>query len=521
VIYEDLLAQRRAALHRRVGELLERHSGEAATRNAAQIALHFERGRDPVRAARYLAHAGDNATRLLASHEAERHYGRALSLIARLPLDQEQPARLELLRKRGLANLALSRFEPAAEEFTQLLEAAGVSGAPALEAEALAGLCDALFFSHRIEAMAVRAEQALYSARTSGSAALHRQALLLVAQILQEEGQLEECGNVLDEVLPEMRAAGEHRGLLRGLAYRGSLHYWQTEYPEAAARLGEALELARQQRDGLAVLICLQFLGLAHGNCGAVGRAKAILRESLELARRNEDRFWLPHLATHLGWLHRELLDVEGALARDIEALRIARDAGVEPAEASALLNLCLDYVAAGRDAEATEAVRDIERLRARAGWFGWLYEIRFENVLAERCLAAAALDEAQLRAERVLDAAGVVGARTYVAGARRILAEAALARGDAGSARSHLQEALAVLGDRTAPLIRWRVNASLGRAARADGDAPAAREAFARAAALMRELAANCDEAALRETFLGSGPALEVLRGAGGYPAA
>jgi hypothetical protein len=517
VIYEDLLAQRRAALHRRAGELLERHSGEAATRNAAQIALHFERGRDPARAARYLAHAGDNATRLLASHEAESHYARALALISRLPPDQEQPARLELLRKRGLASLALSRFEPAVEMFTQLLEAAGVAREPELEAQALAGLCDALFFSHRIEEMAVRAEQALYGARTSGSAALHRQALLLVAQILQEEGRLAECGEVLDEVLPEMRAAGEHRGLLRGLAYRGSLHYWQTEYPEAVARLGEALELARQQRDGLAVLICLQFLGLAHGNCGAIGRAKAILRESLELARRNEDRFWLPHLATHLGWLHRELLDVEGALPRDVEALHIAREAGVEPAEANALLNLCLDYVAAGREAEATEAVRDIERLRARAGWFGWLYEIRFENVLAERCLAAAALDEAQLRAERVMDAAGSVGARTYVAGARRILAEAALARGDPAAARAHLREGLAVLGDRAAPLIRWRVNASLGRAARADGDAAAAREAFGRAAALMRELADNCDEAALRSTFLESGPAREALQGAGG----
>jgi len=521
VIYEDLLAQRRAALHRSVGELLERHSGEAATRNAAQIALHFERGRDASRAARYLAHAGDNATRLLASHEAERHYARALSLIARLPPEQEQAARLELLHKRGHANLALSRFEPAAEMFTQLLEAAGVAREPALEAEALAGLCDALFFSHRIEEMAVRAEQALYSARTSGSAALHRQALLLVAQILQEEGQLAECRAVLDEVLPEMRAAGEQRALLRGLAYRGCLHYWQTEYPEAVARLGEALDLARQERDGLAMLICLQFLGLAYGNCGAIGRAKAILRESIELARRNEDRFWLPHLATHLGWLHRELLDVEGALPRDVEALRIAREAGVEPAEASALLNLCLDYVASGREAEATATVRDIERLRSRAGWFGWLYEIRFENVLAERCLASGALDEAQLRAERVLDAAGSVGAPTYVAGARRILAEAALARGDPAVARAHLQEALAALGDRTAPLIRWRVNASLGRAARADGDAATAQAAFGRAAVLMRELAGNCDEAALRSTFLGSEPAREVLQGAEGGPAA
>jgi len=110
VIYEDLLAQRRAALHRRVGELLEQHSGDAAARNAAQIALHFERGRDAARALRYLSHAGDNATRLCASQEADRHYAAAQALVERLPPEERKTLSLELLRKRGLANLAVARL---------------------------------------------------------------------------------------------------------------------------------------------------------------------------------------------------------------------------------------------------------------------------------------------------------------------------------------------------------------------------------------------------------------------------
>lgn len=517
VIYEDLLAQRRAALHRRAAELLEQHSGDAATRIAAQIALHFERGRDIPRAVHYLACAGDNASRRYASQEAERHYAHALELAERLPAAQRQAPGFALLRKRGLANLALGRFEPAAEMFTQLLEAARAAREPAVEGEALTGLCDALFFSHRIEEMAVRAEQALYSAQATGNAGLQRHALLLLAQILQEEGELRECRGVLEEVLPQARGAGDQRALLRGLAYRGCLHYWQSEYPDAEAALEQALQLAREERDGLLMLICLQFLGLAQGNCGRIGRALATLREGIELGQRNEDRFWSPRLASHLGWLHRELLAFDRAIAQDLEALHIAREAGIEQAEASALLNLCFDYVGAGRHAEAAVAIRDIDKLRARSGWFGWLYEIRYENALAECCLAAAAFDETRLHAERLLDSAGRIGALTYVAGARRILAEAALACDEPATARRQLEQALEALRDRTAPLIRWRVCASLGRAAGRSGADDVALEAFSEAATLIKGLAESCDDAELRAAFLSAPPAREVLRAAQG----
>src|SRR5574341_249643 len=46
VLYEDLVAPRRAELHRRAGERLLRCWGENAPTRAAEMAEHFERGRD-------------------------------------------------------------------------------------------------------------------------------------------------------------------------------------------------------------------------------------------------------------------------------------------------------------------------------------------------------------------------------------------------------------------------------------------------------------------------------------------
>src|SRR6185369_1280669 len=49
-LYGDLVNKRRVMLHRQAGEQLLSHYGKRATPLAAQLALHFERGRDFARA---------------------------------------------------------------------------------------------------------------------------------------------------------------------------------------------------------------------------------------------------------------------------------------------------------------------------------------------------------------------------------------------------------------------------------------------------------------------------------------
>ena len=83
VLYGDVVRQRRVRLHRQIGQRLLDHHRDQASRIAAPLAVHFERGRDFVRAVDYLIQAGDNATRAYANAEAESLYSRALSLVRR------------------------------------------------------------------------------------------------------------------------------------------------------------------------------------------------------------------------------------------------------------------------------------------------------------------------------------------------------------------------------------------------------------------------------------------------------
>jgi tetratricopeptide (TPR) repeat protein len=514
VLYDDLVSKRRVLMHRLVGERLATLFGNEAPRIAASLALHFERGRDFAAAATYLAHAAENADRLGAHREAEEYLRRALELAERLPDDQRGEKVLELLRRLGTVRLALSRFSEAAETFTRMLGDARAVGSSASECAALSGLCNALFFSHRIEEMAVRAAQALHAAERAGSGALRAEAMLVVAQILQHEGDLDDCRRILDEVALLARGAGHQRALLAAVAYRGVVHYWQTEYAQAEERLTEALALAREARDGLMVLICLQFVGLARGNRGRISQALEALREGMELGRRNEDRFWLPRLASHIGWVHRELQDFERAIEHDRNAVSMARDLGVPEAEASALLNLCLDHTHAGQLEPAAEILDGLERREREAAWFGWLDGIRLQGALAEHWLARGDAGRASQHATQLLDLALPREAHTYVAAAHRILFESASAAGDVATARQHESAALESARSHPAPLHSWRLHAAIGRVRDAEGDRARARDAYRESAALVRSIAAGVQEPDLKNAFLESGAVRAVLDG-------
>ncbi|HXG05681.1 MAG TPA: AAA family ATPase [Candidatus Binatia bacterium] len=102
VLYERVGIARRVLLHRRIGEGLERLPGLRGEEMAAELAMHFERGRDPLRAVRHLARAARTAVQRSAHREAIDLLERALDLVPALP-DVRQRAEEELALRVALA----------------------------------------------------------------------------------------------------------------------------------------------------------------------------------------------------------------------------------------------------------------------------------------------------------------------------------------------------------------------------------------------------------------------------------
>src|SRR5262249_46181034 len=93
VLYERLGTMRGVQLHQRIGARLEAGYGAQAGDVAAQMAVHFERGGEILRAVKYWQQAGDNATRRNAYAEAIAALRTGLALLAMLPESAERTQR--------------------------------------------------------------------------------------------------------------------------------------------------------------------------------------------------------------------------------------------------------------------------------------------------------------------------------------------------------------------------------------------------------------------------------------------
>ena len=513
-LYAGLVNKRRAQLHRMAGEQLLKHYGDQSSRIATQLAMHFERSRDFERAIAYLIEAGSNAARVYANAEAEKHYSRALGLVEKLPREEQFERRLTICQKRGAVNLALSRLDQAIDDFTGMLDEARRVGAPAREGPALLSLCHTLFFAHRLDEMAARAGEALRVAESSGDERLRIETLAFIGRRHVSLGNLSEAKQIIDESVRIARKLDHTPALIAGVTWRGMLHFFQSEYERAEEMLTEGLRLSSEQRDGFMVLFCLYFLGLTRGDLGRMSDALDTLDEAMELARRNGDRNQSLKIPNAVGWIYRELGDFDQALRADREGVEVARKHHLLEAEINSVINLGHDYTARGEGEKAPPAFREVDAMLKRDDWFRWRFNLRLQSARCEHLLSQGDLDEAEVCGRRLLELATHYEARKYVAVARRLLAEAAAARGDLPRAETELKTAVDLLRKYPSPPTAWKIHAALGRLRARMGQTQAARESFAQAAAIIEMMAENIKDHRLRMTFLNSAAVREVIDG-------
>ena len=114
VLYERVSTSQRVHLHRRIAEGGEEVYGKRAREIAAELAMHFERGHDYERAAKYLQQAADNAIRRFAYREAVGLARRGLELLERLPDSRERAEQeLSLRLTLGVPLIAIESYAAA------------------------------------------------------------------------------------------------------------------------------------------------------------------------------------------------------------------------------------------------------------------------------------------------------------------------------------------------------------------------------------------------------------------------
>ncbi|MGJ7495400.1 helix-turn-helix transcriptional regulator [Variovorax sp. RT4R15] len=140
-VYDEMLGLRRARLHLRIGEMLERRYGADDYTVLPQLAYHFSEagpGGAAVKALAYAKQAAEHAGQLLAFEEAVRLYQLALQL-QRAHFANDAGQRCRLLLDLGKVELLLGAGEQARAAYQEAADLARIQGLGALFAQAAVG----------------------------------------------------------------------------------------------------------------------------------------------------------------------------------------------------------------------------------------------------------------------------------------------------------------------------------------------------------------------------------------------
>ena len=118
VLYERIAESRRLRLHRAVGKRLEAGYQSQASTIAAELAIHFEHGREYERAIHCRLQAAENALKREAHHEATSHFIKSIALLSTQP-DTADRAEQELRIQRRLAASLMATKGFASQEVEQ------------------------------------------------------------------------------------------------------------------------------------------------------------------------------------------------------------------------------------------------------------------------------------------------------------------------------------------------------------------------------------------------------------------
>jgi DNA-binding winged helix-turn-helix (wHTH) protein/tetratricopeptide (TPR) repeat protein len=489
VCYQRLDAGRRARLHLAVAEQQEDAAGPHTGEIAAQLAEHFERGRDLARAVTYLRRAAGNAARQLANREALDTLEHALDLAGRLPDGEETT--FALFRDRGLVRRALGDERAAAGDFDAAARTAGRLGNPAAEAGARLHQAAALawFDSERSLAAADRAA-ALARDLDDVRLAADTSAWSAYWHLIWVGWRDDQAERVADAVAT-LRQVGHGVMPSTHVVRYGWIETLRSDYGAASRTIEDGVALALEEGASFEYLVGEFFRSWALLHAGRWDEMRRVLHDGMRIAARNGQRLWKVLFRLELAWLHEQALDFERA--RDLAAHAVEQADRMDLTFGQIFGRIVLGAAQLGLGARE-RAVRLFDEVAGRMErervLMGWILRMPLHLGQAWCWLARRRPAEARREAERLCELAAQPGERTYLALGCLTLAECAAAERQPGRALAHLDRARATASAVDTPLVAWRIETTAARLAAAGGDEDLAKECRQRAVDVLTRLA-------------------------------
>jgi predicted ATPase/DNA-binding winged helix-turn-helix (wHTH) protein len=295
VVYDRLPAGRRRELHHAIGLREEAGYGAQAAEHAAELAEHFERGRDEARAVHYHQLAAETALRRWAYQEAVGHLTRGLAHLQRLPDTPERTQKeLALQSMLGPAVMLTRGFAASEVEraYRRALELCQQLGDTPHLFPVLAGLRECVSVQGQSQAAYDLGEQLLTLAQQAQDRTLLLQAHQALGGTLYHRGELVAARSHLEQGLALYRPEEHLADAVRsdqdpGLACvrYAALTLWLLGYPDQSQqRSQQALALAQASRHPPSLAAALVIAARVHQHRGEGSLARERAEATVTLA---------------------------------------------------------------------------------------------------------------------------------------------------------------------------------------------------------------------------------------------
>lgn len=465
VFYQRLPGAQRAALHRAVGFSLERGYQQRTGKIAAVLAMHFEQGREPACAIRYLRQAASNAARIYANGEGIRYLDRAVHWAQQMPEPQRYPVLAGIRSERGALRRALGDMEGAAQDFAAVAEHLHAANNVEGEVRALIEWVIALSWFDRQQCLAVVDKLDAACARLTNPSLRAYGGGWRAYWYLMWEGWREADAKACALGVEAARQLGEP-SLCATLQGRSSFFQaLRSDYLGASKTAKAGTEAALGAGKAFEYMASHYFWAWALLHQGAFGELHTVLRRGIEMAEQNEHRLWALLFRLQLAWLYEQAHAFEAS--REIAAECCAAADRLAFPFGQLLSPIVLGHAWLGL--EQTEPAYEcfngvVKMLKHSRPLQDWVLRMPLTYGLGRCWLRWREPMRASAAARELCAIAALPGERTYLALGHLVMAETAVAEKNWQQARCAIAHASHTLARISAPLAEWRVSACMAR---------------------------------------------------------
>jgi tetratricopeptide (TPR) repeat protein len=508
--YESLLKRTRQHYHQQIAGALEERFPATAEAQPELLAYHWTLGEAWDKAFGYLVRSGDKARHMYANQEAITFYTQAIDASGRSTPVLDAAQLLPVYEGRGLTWMLLTRYAEAIADFQLMRQLARASGQQHKEGESLGHLAYVywLTFSEAHTPLLEQyAQEALQLARHTGDHHTLARSLINLGAVDQVRGHLREADRKFTEALHISRREGYQDSLAHALVFLCMQASLQGQFHTGRQLGQEGVVIAGAIHDGFTELRTLAFLCQVCWGAGHYSQALTLLHDGMTKAQERQNTFFVGRLTNTLGWFSRECGAISRAVELDCESVELGRAARIANVEISALINLGLDYLALGQYERAMAALKPtLERVQREAfGVHKWRWNIRLLLGLAELAYTTGAYEQAIRYVDEGLREAQGTSSQKYVALGWALRGKLAARLGDAATAGTALQRAVALADALQSPTLIYPMAYELGCWHERTGQERQARTLYRQAHATIEQIATAVEDAALRTAFLQS----------------